>query len=129
MISKKLLQTINILQNIANLKKIYNKLIRNINYSQKIAELYINKKRKKKSQFKEKNKVYHLRKYLRDLRPNKKLNHKKIGLFIIKKKKSKINYELDLLKDIKIYFVFHVSSLKLADSKILLITKKLLELA
>ena len=71
------------------LRKIYKEITRNINYNQKRLELYTNKKRKKKSQFKEENKIYFLKKNLGNLRSSRKLNHKKVSLFTIKKKKVK----------------------------------------
>ena len=57
-----------------------------INYSQKKLEPYTNRKRKKKPQLKERNKIYLIKKNLENSQPNKKLNHKKVGFFINKKK-------------------------------------------
>ena len=59
---------------------------------------------------------------------NRKLDYKKIDLFIIKEKKSRINYELELLDGIKIYPVFHVLLLEFADPRILILIKILLGL-
>ena len=86
-------------------------------------------KKKKRSQFKKRNKVYFLKKNLENLQLSRKLNHKKIGSFIVKKRKSKINYKLELLKDIKIYSVFYISLLESADLRILTFTKRLSELS
>jgi hypothetical protein len=47
--------------------------------------------------------------------PNIKLDHKKLGLFKIKKIIRLINYELVLLKTINIYSVFYISFLELVS--------------
>ena len=78
-------------------------------------ELYTNSKRKKKAQLKRKDKIYLLRKNLKNLRLSKKLDYKKISLFVIKRKKGEINYKLELLKESNIYPVFHILLLKSAD--------------
>jgi len=44
------------------------------------------------------------------------LNHVKVESFLIKKAKGPINYELDLLKDAKVFLVFYISLLELVDS-------------
>ncbi|KAF2228361.1 hypothetical protein EV356DRAFT_548962, partial [Viridothelium virens] len=44
-------------------------------------------------------KVYLLIKNLKIKRPYKKLNTVKVSLFIIKEKKNKVNYKLNLLQD------------------------------
>ena len=49
---------------------------------------------------------------------NRKLNHVKIKLFFIKKMKKTINYELNLLKNVKIYSIFNILFLKLIDFNI-----------
>jgi len=59
--------------------------------------------------------VYLLTKNLKTRRPSKKLNHVKVGPFKIKKIKSLVNYELNLLLDAKVHPVFHISLLELAD--------------
>lgn len=59
--------------------------------------------------------MYLLTKNLKTRRPSKKLNHVKVGPFKIKKIKSLVNYELNLLLDAKVHPVFHISLLELAD--------------
>ena len=73
------------LKKINNLKRIYEKLSKNIKYQQKRGEPNVNKK-KKESQLKKRDKIYLFIKNLKTLRLNKKLDHKKIGFFYIKKK-------------------------------------------
>ncbi len=68
------------------------------------------------SQLKKKNKVCLLTKNLKIRKKSKKLNHVKIESFFIKAVKRSINYELDLLKNAKVFLVFHISLLKSADS-------------
>ena len=79
----------------------------------------------KKSHLKKKNKIYLFIKNLRISRLNWKLDHKKVGLFIIKIKKSNIIFELELSKGIKIYPVFYILFLELADSEISVQNKSL----
>ena len=48
---------------------------------------------------------------------NKKLDHVKIESFFIKIVKGRINYELNLFVNARIFFVFHISILELIHSK------------
>jgi hypothetical protein len=43
------------------------------------------------------------------------LNHVKVESFLVKKIKKSVNYELDLPKNAKVFLVFYISLLKLAD--------------
>jgi len=43
---------------------------------------------------------------------SKKLNHVKVESFLVKKTKKLVNYELDLLKNVKVFLVFYISLLK-----------------
>ena len=79
---------------------------------------YQNKKQKTVSQLKEKNKVYLFTKNLRTRKSSKKLNYIKIDLFFVKKTKKLVNYKLDLFKNIKVFLVFYILLLKLANSNI-----------
>jgi hypothetical protein len=60
--------------------------------------------------------VYLLTKNLRIRRLSQKLNYKKVGLFRIKRVKGLVNFKLDLLKSTRIYPVFYILLLKLADA-------------
>ena len=77
---------------------------------------------KKKFQLK-KNKVYLLIKNLKIIQLNKKLDHKKVGFFFIKKQKDKFNYKLNFPKEIKIYPIFHIFLLEPANLEIPVSTK------
>ncbi len=46
---------------------------------------------------------------------SKKLNYIKVKLFFVKKTKRLINYELNLLKNVKIFLIFYILLLKLAN--------------
>jgi len=60
--------------------------------------------------------MYLLTKNLKIRKKSKKLNHVKVELFFIKEVKESVNYELDLLKNARVFLVFHISLLKSADS-------------
>ena len=87
----------------------------NIQKMQLKSEKYVNKKRKKDPQLKEKDKVYLLTKNLTTKRLMKKLNHIKIESFFIKAVKGSVSYELSLSKNIRIHSIFHINLLKSAD--------------
>jgi len=67
------------------------------------------------SQLKEGDKVYLLTKNLKIRKKSKKLDHVKVEPFFIKEVKGPVNYELDLLKDAKVFLVFYISLLKSID--------------
>ena len=79
------------------------------------SEKHVNRKRKEDFQLKKKNKVYLLIRNLTTKKLNKKLNHTKIESFFIKAVKKSVNYELNLLKNIRIHLIFHIKVLKSAD--------------
>jgi hypothetical protein len=64
--------------------------------------------------FKKGDKVYLIQRNIQTKQPSTKLDHKKLGLFKIKKIIGLINYKLVLPKTINIYLVFHISLLELA---------------
>jgi len=59
--------------------------------------------------------MYLLTKNLKIRKKSRKLNHVKIESFFIKEVKESVNYELDLLKDAKVFLVFHISLLESVD--------------
>jgi hypothetical protein len=63
--------------------------------------------------FKKRDKVYLIQRNIQTKRLSTKLDHKKLGLFKIKKVIGLVNYELVLPKTINIYPVFHISLLEL----------------
>jgi hypothetical protein len=100
-----------IIKRVATLKKIHD----NIALMQIRLAKYQNKKRKMAPQLKEKDKMYLLTKNLKIRKKSKKLDHVKVGSFLIKEVKKSVNYELDLLKDARVFSVFHVSLLESVD--------------
>ncbi len=59
--------------------------------------------------------MYLLTKNLKIRKKSKKLNHVKIESFFIKEVKRLVNYELDLLKNARVFLVFYISLLELVD--------------
>jgi hypothetical protein len=70
--------------------------------------------------FKKRNKIYLIRRNIQTKRPNTKLDHKKLGLFKIKRIIGPVNYKLVLPKTINIHPVFYISFLELVLSGVLL---------
>jgi hypothetical protein len=62
---------------------------------------------------KKKDKIYLIQRNIQTKQPNTKLDHKKLGLFKIKRVIGLVDYELVLPKTINIYPVFHISLLEL----------------
>jgi hypothetical protein len=60
--------------------------------------------------------VYLLTKNLKIKRPSQKLDHKKVGLFRIRRVKGLVNFKLDLPKGTRIHPVFYISLLEPADA-------------
>jgi hypothetical protein len=74
--------------------------------------LYYNKYRNIRPILKEKDKVYLIQRNIQTKRPSIKLDHKKLGLFKIKRIARPVNYKLVLPKTINIHLVFHISLLE-----------------
>ncbi len=66
--------------------------------------------------------MYLLTKNLKTRQGIKKLDYIKVGPFLVNKQRGKASYRLRLPKDARIYLVFYISLLELADSTILLQT-------
>ena len=82
---------------------------------------YQNKKRKTIPLLKKENKIYFFTKNLKiNKGRSKKLDHVKVESFFIKNIKKRINYELNLFIDVKIFFVFHIFMLKSTHSNTLI---------
>jgi hypothetical protein len=82
--------------------------------------LYYNKYYNIKPILKERDKIYLIQPNIQTKQPNTKLDHKKLGLFKIKKIAGLVNYELVLPKTMNIYLVFHISFLELVLLGVLL---------
>jgi hypothetical protein len=70
--------------------------------------------------FKKRNKIYLIRQNIQTKQPSIKLDHKKLGLFKIKRVIGLVNYKLVLPKAINIYPVFHIFLLELVLLGVLL---------
>ena len=98
-------------------------MTRNINFMIEKATYHANKHRFENSNLKKRNKIYVLRKNIATSRSSKKLDQIKIESFEIVKNIRNISYELKLLDQIKIHFVFHKSLLESASTKISILRK------
>jgi hypothetical protein len=63
---------------------------------------------------KKKHKINLIQRNIQTKQPNIKLDHKKLGLFKVKRVIGLVNYKLTLLKNINIHPVFYISFLELA---------------
>ena len=70
---------------------------------------------KTEPQLKKGDKVYLLTKNLKTRRKTKKLDHVKVGPFLIAERKGLVNYRLDLPKDVRVHPIFYVSLLEPVD--------------
>jgi hypothetical protein len=77
--------------------------------------MYYNKSKFKGPRFREENLIYLLRRNIKTIRFSNKLDYKKLGLFKVKRNIKDISYKFYLLFTIRIYPVFHISLLELAD--------------
>jgi hypothetical protein len=77
--------------------------------------MYYNKSKLKRPRFRERDLIYLLRKNIKTTRPSDKLDYKKFGPFKVKRNIKDISYELYLPLTIRIYSVFYISLLELAD--------------
>ena len=75
----------------------------------------MNFKRNRGSILKKKDKIYLLRKNIKTIRLNNKLDYTKLGSFKIRKILGLINYKLNLLIKIRIYLFFHILVLELVN--------------
>ena len=78
--------------------------------------LYYDKRRNKDITFKKGDKVYLLRKNVKIIKPNSKLDYVKIGPFKILRSIKGVSFKLDLLNIIRIHPVFYALLLKPADN-------------
>jgi hypothetical protein len=75
--------------------------------------LYYNKYYSIEFTLKERDEIYLIQRNIQIKRPNTKLDHKKLGLFKIKRIIRLVNYELVLPKTMNIHPVFYISFLEL----------------
>jgi hypothetical protein len=76
--------------------------------------LYVNKFKLERSRLREGNLVYLLRRNIKIIRLNDKLDSKKIGSFKVKRNIRDISFEFEFPPTMRIYFIFYISLLKFA---------------
>ena len=77
--------------------------------------MYYNKLKLEGPYFKKGNLIYLLRRNIKTIRLSNKFDYKKFGLFKVKRNIKDINYKFHFLLTIRIYPIFHISLLELAD--------------
>jgi hypothetical protein len=77
--------------------------------------MYYNKLKLERSRVREGDLVYLLRRNIKTTKPSDKLDYKKFGSFKVKRNIKDINYKFHLLLTIRIYPIFYISLLELAD--------------
>jgi hypothetical protein len=107
---------------IVDLKKFYEKLAVDLVFFMKRIILYYDRYRNIKPTLKERDKIYLIQRNIQTKQPSTKLDHKKLGLFKIKRIIGPINYELVLPKTINIHPVFYIFLLELVLPGVLLAT-------
>jgi hypothetical protein len=113
---------------VLDLKAFYKKLTADLVFFMKKVVSYYNKHCSIKPMLKERDKVYLIQRNVQIKQPSTKLDHKKLGLFKIKRVIGLVNYKLVLLKTINIYPVFHISLLELVLPGVLLVPVTEIEL-
>ena len=100
---------------VSDMIKLHEKMADAIIYGNNKTETRMNLKKKKAPQLKEGDKMYFFIKNFKTKRPNKKLDHVKVGSFLIKKVKRPFDYELNLPADAKIFPMFNIFLLEPAN--------------
>ena len=108
---------------IKQLQLLHKELQKNIQFLSKRSTLYANKKKDRKFTFKEKDKVFLLRRNIKTKRLSNKLNYTKLKSFEILKVKRLVNYKLNLLAYMRIHSIFHIFLLESANQNTLIQVK------
>ena len=105
---------------------LHKKLKQDIKFLLHRSAFYHNKHHAEASMLKKRNKVYLLQKNIETTRSSNKLNHVKIRSFKIIRNIRKASFKLKLLKDMQQkHSVFHISLLKSASDKVLILEQVL----
>jgi hypothetical protein len=110
------------------LKVFYKELAADLVFFTKRIVSYYNKYYNIEPIFKERDKIYLIQRNIQTKQLSTKLDHKKLGLFRIKRITGLVNYKLGLPKTINIYLVFHISLLELILLGVLLVPVTEIEL-
>jgi hypothetical protein len=103
------------------LKVFYKELAADLVFFIKKTAFYYNRHCNIEPTLKKRNKIYLIQRNIQIKQPSIKLDHKKLGLFKIKRVIGLVNYELVLPKTMNIYPVFHISLLELVLPGVLLV--------
>jgi hypothetical protein len=106
---------------VLDLKIFYKELAADLVFFTKRIVLYYDRYRNIKLILKEKDKIYLIQRNIQIKQPSTKLDHKKLGLFKIKRVTRLVNYKLILPRTINIYLVFYISLLELVLLGVLLV--------
>jgi hypothetical protein len=98
---------------VLDLKVFYKELAADLVFFTKKIISYYNKYYSIEPTLKERDKVYLIQRNIQTKQPSIKLDHKKLGLFKIKRIIGPVNYKLVLPKTMNIYPVFYISLLEL----------------
>jgi hypothetical protein len=98
---------------VSDLKVLHEELAADLVFFIKRIILYYNKYYNIEPILKKEDKVYLIQRNIQTKQPSTKLDHKKLGLFKIKRIIGLVNYRLVLPKTMNIYPVFHISLLEL----------------
>ena len=106
--------------------KLHRELQKDIEFLSHHSVFYYNQYYIEALTLKKRNKVYLLQKNIKTTRSSNKLNHVKIKSFKIIRNIKEISFELKLSKEMQWkHLVFHISLLKLASAKVLILIKVL----
>jgi hypothetical protein len=97
---------------VLDLKILHKKLAADLVFFTKKTISYYNRYYNIELIFKKKDKIYLIQRNIQTKQLNTKLDHKKLGLFKIKRITGLVNYKLVLPKTMNIYLVFHISLLE-----------------
>jgi hypothetical protein len=97
---------------VLDLKILHEELAADLVFFTKRIVSYYNRYYNIEPMLKKRNKIYLIRRNIQTKQPSTKLDHKKLGLFKIKKVTGLVNYELVLPKTMNIHPVFHISLLE-----------------
>jgi hypothetical protein len=97
---------------VLNLKTFHKKLAADLVFFTKRIVSYYNGYRNIKPILKKRDKIYLIQRNIQTKQLSTKLDHKKLGLFKIKKVIGLVNYKLVLPKTMNIYLVFYISLLE-----------------
>jgi len=106
-----------------DLEKTHKQVTMALEKGQNQMEIHENKSRKEGPQLEEGMKVWLSTRNLKPKRPNKSLDHKRIGPFKILKVVGPVNYKLQLPEDAKVHHTFHISLLERASDETPLATE------